>query len=362
LIHFYKRPTMLRLLVSGVVLTSAVSADSSIALVFGGDGGGVDAKVVTRDNSCKGSESFPKIPVASYENQNGWVAGYHTLNVDQQNESGDIILCGGMALTESDECHMMELDSSTWRKGSCKLPTTMTHASMVSYDGSVIVSGGYSSNIGWLDTVYRLQSIDTEQCKSNPDGCCSWESLPKMIGKAVYSHCSVIYENNLVIMGGNSFDSESYGMEDVDEMKVLNMETMEWTLKKIPSPRQRFGCVKTEHNGRSGIMISGGFCHSYAEGSCDQLRLADTQFYDWENDSWEDLGKPLSSGPRDGHTLMTVQGDLLAFGGDYKGQQIDSVEKWNGDYWVSANFDLAGFGTNNYGVAEVPEFSYLCPN
>lgn len=272
-----------------------------------------------------------------------------------------MILCGGKDLVQSDDCHMIELGADKWRAGSCKLPTSMTHASMVSTsDGSVIISGGYSDQIGWLDGVYKLESITPEDCKDHPESCCHWEVLPSMPGKPVYSHCSVMYDNNLVIMGGNAFDLET-GLYDVDEMKILNMDTMEWTMSTIPSPRQRFGCVKTEYNGKSGILISGGFCHGYAEGSCDQQRLDDTHFYDWENKSWEDLGKPMSQA-RDGHVIKNIQGSLLAFGGDNKGMQINGVERWSrlDERWMYAGFDLAGFGTNNFAVVTIPEFTYIC--
>ena len=51
-----------------------------------------------------------------------------------------------------------------------------------------------------MKDVYQLTSIGACD-ESNDDDCCTWETLPEMPGQAVYSHCSLMYDDNLVIMG-----------------------------------------------------------------------------------------------------------------------------------------------------------------
>jgi hypothetical protein len=176
----------------------------------------------------------------------------------------------------------------------------------------------------------------------------------------VYAHCSLQYdEDHIVLLGGNTW-SQQNGQYDIPDVQIYNMETGEWKKgRDMPMARQRAGCIKAEINGRSGILVAGGFCHGNPDfDECDLLRLDSTMFYDWQNDSWEDLAAPLHEN-RDGLNIENIGGRILAYGGEFRGGPVTVIEEWDGSKWVNTDFPLAG-GTNNFASTVIPEDSYKC--
>jgi len=340
------------------VHNNGTKAPGGVAVLFGGYGGGVNTQLVTGSNSCQGDKAMPNFPDADFSHQRGWVSGVHTLN----GSPGDLLLCGGKDTVESAECKMIEIGQSTWRPGFCKLPSARTHASMIStMDGSVIISGGYSDYGGWLADIYKLKEIRPEDCEGSWNGdCCTWENIGTNPGHPVYAHCSIQYDDDhIALIGGNTWDQQ-VGMYDVPDIQIYNMRTGEWKKgRDMPIGRQRAGCIKTEVNGRSGILVAGGFCHGNPDfEECDLLRMDSTVFYDWENDSWEDLAAPLHEN-RDGLNVANIGGRILAFGGEFRGGPVTVIEEFDGSRWVDAEFSLSG-GTANFASTVLPENSYRC--
>jgi hypothetical protein len=335
----------------------AATQAGGIAVLFGGYGGGVNTQIVSGTTSCQGDKSSPAFPDASFSHQRGWAAAVHKLN----GEPGDVMLCGGKDVAESNECKMIEIGQSSWRPGFCKLPSARTSAAMTStMDGSIIISGGYSEMSGWLSDIYKLTEIRPEDCDSWNPNCCTWENIGTNPGSPVYAHCSVQYDqDHLVLIGGNTW-SVTNGQYDVPDIQIFNMRTGEWKKgRDMPIARQRAGCIKTEVNGRSGILVAGGFCHGNPDfEECDLLRMDSTMFYDWENDSWEDLAAPLIDN-RDGLDIANIGGKILAYGGEYRGGPVTAIEEWDGSKWVQTDFKLSG-GTANFASTVLPEDSYIC--
>eukprot|EP00088_Acartia_fossae_P043520 TRINITY_DN4586_c0_g2_i2.p1 TRINITY_DN4586_c0_g2~~TRINITY_DN4586_c0_g2_i2.p1 ORF type:complete len:362 (-),score=64.34 TRINITY_DN4586_c0_g2_i2:166-1251(-) len=333
--------------------------DNEIVVTLGGYSGGVSVQIIEETGSCKGEYTQPKFPNAEFSHQTGWTAAVHKLNGGK----GDVILCGGKDTVESNECNMIEIGTDRWREGYCKMDFARTHAKLVSApDGKVIISGGYNDMQGWLKDVSQLVSINPSECTTWNSNCCTWESLgASPIG--VYEHCFLHYDNDhLVLIGGNTWDEQN-GMYDIADIQIYNKQTGQWKMgEPMPIGRQRAGCVKTTHNGRSGIMVAGGYCHgnpNYEQ--CDQLRLSNTIFYDWENDSWEEIGD-LKHG-RDGVSLAYVGDKLYAFGGEYKGNVIVDVEVWNEEggvsTWTETSTKLTD-GIANYAFTSIPAGEYTC--
>jgi len=326
----------------------------NVAVLIAGGGAGVGSQIVTADGVCR---PFPSAP---FSHQNGWVAGVTTINNKDQ-----LVLCGGKDIMESNDCNIIDLGSGDWKEGACKMDLARTHASMLTtFDGKVIISGGYSSNVGWLNEISMLTELDADSCTNQvTSNCCRWESLGSINGNATYDHCSLQYDNdNLLFIGGNTWDS-ILGQFDIPDVQIYNMNTGSWRRgQDMPIGRQRMGCIKTEINGRSGVLVTGGFCHgnpNYEE--CAQLRLKNTIFYDFENDSWEELAGGDLMEPRDGLTLGMVQGKLLAYGGQDIGKPVTNVEEWSfaDNRWLRTDLQLED-GVANFASTVIPETYYHC--
>jgi len=330
---------------------ATTAANDMISILIGGLGGGVDAEVITPGKVCKGTTASPRIPVAEFSSIFGWSAAMFNKDV----QKGQLLLCGGKALTETEICHSLELGSNSWKGDHCSLDKARTNADMfTTSDGRVVVSGGYNERYGWLSDVQILNSFDPN-CDSN---CCQWENLGTIQGKGVYAHCSLQYDDDhFVFLGGNTWDSE--GQYDIPDVQKFNINTGEWVRgKDMPIPRQGHGCIKTTMNGREGIMVAGGFCNGNPDHpDCYQLRIDQTIFYDFESDEWTELA-PLNYA-RDGLVLQNIGGEIYAIGGENTGRPEKRIEKWNGSSWETTNMVLLD-EVSAFAHVQVPATEYRC--
>jgi len=328
--------------------------NNMISIIIGGLGGGVNSEVITANSVCSQYTSVPQIPEADFASIFGWSAAVYTEHV-QAGEPGDLLLCGGKAIGESDECHSLKLGSDHWKSGGCFLNRERANSAMFStMDGKVVVSGGYSSKAGWLSDVQMLTSY-----KSDCDvDCCEWTNIGTINGKGVYSHCALQFdEETFVFIGGNTWDND--GQYDIPDVQRYNTRTGEWTRgKDMTIPRQSHGCIKTTYKGKEGIMVAGGFCNGNLDHpECSQLRIDSTVFYDVINDTWEELA-PLNNA-RDGLTLQNVEGTIMAIGGEYRGTPVNEIEVWNGESWEISELQLLE-RISNFAFAQIPKDTYHC--
>jgi len=328
----------------------AASTDM-ISILIGGLGGGVDAEIITPTGVCKGATSTPQIPVAEFSSIFGWSAAVFSKGVAKE----QLLLCGGKTLTETENCHSLEVGGQRWRSDHCSLDKARTNADMfTTSDGRVVVSGGYNERYGWLSDVQMLNEYDPD-CTTD---CCQWENIGTINGKGVYAHCSLQFdEDHFVFMGGNTWDSE--GQYDIADVQVFNRKTGQWVRgMDMPIPRQGHGCIKTTHNGREGIMVAGGFCNGNPDHpDCYQLRIDQTIFYDFENDTWEELG--ALNHARDGLVLQNIAGEIYAIGGENRGRPVKIIEKWNGNSWDDTDMILLD-DISAFAHVQVPAGSYKC--
>jgi len=333
---------------------NTTAGDELVSLIIGGLGNGVNSEVITKTGVCSGVNSSPQVPSAEFSSNNGWAAAVYTNHV-AAGEPGDLLLCGGKVLEEYDICHRMTLGDSNWKSGTCTLNRERTYAAMfTTFDGKVVVSGGYSSKAGWLSDVQQLDSYQSD-CEAN---CCEWTNIGTIDGLGVYSHCALQYdENNYVFLGGNTYSVE--GQYDVADVQIFNIMTGEWRKgQDLPIPRQSHGCIKTTHKGREGIMVAGGFCNNNPNfEACQQLRISQTAFYDFENDTWEVIGDLNYA--RDGLVLANIEGTIMAIGGEHRGAPKTEIEAWNGESWDIASISLLQ-GTSFFAHAQVSSDFYTC--
>jgi len=334
------------------------AGDNLISIIIGGLGAGVGSEVITKTGGvCSGENSSPQIAGASFSSNNGWVAAVYNNHV-AAGEAGDLLLCGGKVLDESDICHRLKLGEANWKPESsktCNLDRERTYAAMfTTFDGKVVVSGGYSGQAGWLSDVQQLDSYESD-CEEN---CCQWTNIGTINGRGVYSHCALQYDDDhYVFLGGNTYSSE--GQYDIADVQIYNFKTGQWKQgQDMPIPRQSLGCIKTTHNGREGILIAGGFCNNNPnyEG-CNQLRISQTAFYDFQADSWEVVGDLNQA--RDGLVLANIEGTIMAIGGEYRGGPIQQIEAWDGERWEDSGLSLIQ-GTSFFAHAQVPNNFYTC--
>jgi len=329
-------------------------SNDMISILIGGLGGGVNSEVITANAVCSQYNSVPNIPEADFASIFGWSAAVynHQMPADKP---GDLLLCGGKAIKESKECHRLPLGANEWKSGSCSLNRERTNSAMFStFDGKVVVSGGYSSKAGWLSDIQLLENYDPN-CEND---CCQWTNMGTINGKGVYSHCALQFDDEtFVFIGGNTWDND--GQYDIPDVQLYNTRTGEWKRgKDMDVPRQSHGCIKTTHKGREGIMVAGGFCNgNQNHPDCSQLRINSTAFYDVQADSWEELS-PLNH-KRDGLTLQNIEGSIMAIGGEYRGSPVQEIEVWNGEEWEESSLRLLE-RISSFAFAQIPKSTYHC--
>jgi len=337
-------------LVQGTLCNNSGANDME-TIIIGGFGGGIGAEVITSTGICKGESSTPTIPLAEFSSNFGWSAALFTKGLSK----GEILLCGGKTQTETKACHTLPLGAGSWKSDNCELDKQrVNHDMFTTFDGRVVVSGGYSDRVGWLSDIQIMDEFDPD-CTVN---CCSWTNVGTIDGKGVYSHCSLQYDDDhYVFIGGNTWDAN--GQYDIADVQIYNFRTGEWKRgKDLPIPRQGHGCIKTTHNGKEGILVAGGFCNGNPNHElCYQLRIDQTIFYDFAADTWEEL-EPLNYA-RDGMILQNIGGDIYAIGGENTGLAVVEIEKFVDGKWEMAERNLLD-RVSSFAHVQVPSSTYGC--
>jgi hypothetical protein len=125
------------------------------------------------------------------------------------------------------------------------MKTFRAKASSVVYDSHVLVTGGTTDGTNILSSMEQLSS------NANPFVPPFWYNFPVNLPRALRGHQSVLYNDRLIVLGG---DDEDYS--DMIYEIQLHFPFTTKVLAKLPSPRPMKGCGVVLSNDK--ILIFGG--------------------------------------------------------------------------------------------------------
>ena len=174
------------------------------------------------------------------------------------------------------------------------MKTFRAKASSVVYDSHVLVTGGTTDGTNFLSSMEQLSS------NSNPFVPPFWYNFPVNLPRALRGHRSVLYNDRLIVLGG---DDEDYS--DMIYEIQLHFPFTTKVLAKLPSPRPMKGCGVVLSNDK--ILIFGGSrkCGYYDSASCN------VTMYDITKNEFQELAS-LPHGESNMATVKLGENVILA--------------------------------------------------
>jgi hypothetical protein len=223
----------------------------------------------------------------------------NTASGDKEN----IIVTGGGG-TESVE--MFNWRQRTWSPLQ-SLPKKRFAATSFVYNNHVTIAGGYCS--GCVDDVIRMN------INPNPDLSMHWSDCPVKLPAKLAYHSSVLYNDHLIVTGGDNENGTSDCIHDVELVPPYTVKT----LSRMPEPRQYHSTQLFDDN----LLIVGGSTTDRHRDS-----LSSVVLYDIKKNECKQLA-PL---PYEVSRMATVRwGDnIVVIGGhDKRGETLDTVIIYN---------------------------------
>ena len=187
-------------------------------------------------------------------------------------------------------------------------------ASSVVYNGQVLVTGGISQGIS--DAKYVITSM--EQCRRSPNPFLppSWSMLSANLPQTLMGHCSVLYNDRLIVLGGYDEVNGTNSCEMIYEIQ-LHFPFTTKVLAKLPSSRylmtMGYGVILVNDK----ILIFGG-CGSFV------LATASVTMYDIIKNEFQELA-PL---PYEVCKMATVRfGESVILAGGSDGSICRNIKK-----------------------------------
>ena len=223
----------------------------------------------------------------------------NTASGDKEN----IIVAGGY---ETDSVEMFNWRQRTWSPLQ-SLPKEREAATSFVYNNHVTIAGGFCS--GRVDDMIRMN------INPNPDLSMHWGDCPVKLPAKLAYHSSVLYNDHLIVTGGDNENGTSDCIHDVELVPPYTVKT----LSRMPEPRQCHGMEIFDDN----LLIVGGS----TTGRC-QDNLSSVVQYDIKKNEYKQLA-PL---PYEVSRMATVRwGDnIVVIGGvDKHGKVLDTVIIYN---------------------------------
>ena len=223
----------------------------------------------------------------------------NTASGDKEN----IIVAGGAG---TDSVEMFNWRQRTWSPLQ-SLPKKRYGATSFVHNNHVTIAGGYCS--GHVDDMIRMN------INPNPDLSMHWSECPVKLPAKLAHHSSVLYNDHLIVTGGNNGNAISDCIHDVQLVPPYTVKT----LSRMPEPRQLHSTQLFDDN----LLIVGG----RAAGSC-QDKLSSVVLYDIKKNECKQLA-PL---PYEVSEMATVRwGDnIVVIGGaDKRDKSLDTVIIYN---------------------------------
>jgi hypothetical protein len=223
----------------------------------------------------------------------------NTASGDKEN----IIVAGGVL---NDSVEMFNWRQRTWSPLQ-SLPKQRYGATSFVHNNHVTIAGGSCS--GCIDDMIRMN------INPNPDLSMHWSNCPvKLPAKLVY-HSSVLYNDHLIVTGGQSGNAVS---DCIHEVQLVPPHTLQ-TLSRMPEPRRDHSSQLFDDN----LLIVGGRTTDIHRDN-----LSSVVLYDIKKNECKQLA-PL---PYEVSQMSTVRwGDNIVVigGGDKRGEELDTVIIYN---------------------------------
>ena len=220
--------------------------------------------------------------------------------------SGDrenIIVAGGNG---TDTVEMFNWRQKTWSPLQ-SLPKERGGAASFVYNNHVTIAGGYCPNN--VDDMIKMN------IHPNPDLSMHWNECPVKLLAELSSHSSVLYNDHLIVTGG---DDRNAASDCIREVQLVPPYTVK-ILSRMPEPRQGH-CMEIFDDS---LLIVGGSTTSQYEDN-----LSSVVLYDIKKNECKQLA-PL---PYEVTVMATVKwGDNIVVlgGGDKHGEPLDTVIIYN---------------------------------
>ena len=209
--------------------------------------------------------------------------------------SGDrenIIVAGGSGSESSDSVEMFNWLQRIWSPLQ-SMPKKRYGATSFVYNNQVVIAGGYCDH-RVVDDMIKM-NVD-----SHSDLSIHWSECPIKLPAKLTNHCSVLYDDNLIVTGGYDGNATS---DKIHEVQVVPPYTLK-TLSRMPEPRQHH-CTEVFND--SLLIFGGRTTHDYKD------NLTSVVLYDIKNN----VCKQLASLPYEVSKMATVKwGDnVVVIGG-----------------------------------------------
>ena len=220
--------------------------------------------------------------------------------------SGDrenIIVAGGAG---TDSVEMFNWRQKTWSPLR-SMPNTREGATSFVYNNHVTIAGGWCS--GYADNMIRMN------IHPNPDLSMHWRECHVKLGTKLADHSSVLYNDHLMVTGGDDGNSVS---DCIREVQLVPPYTVK-TLSRMPEPRQK-NCMEIFDD--SLLIVGGRTTVSFRD------NLNSVVLYDIK----KNVCKQLAPVPYEVSEMATVRwGDnIVVMGGtDKHGKELDTVIIYN---------------------------------
>ena len=198
--------------------------------------------------------------------------------------------------------------------------------------GSTVSIGSYIMSLGGFDSLgQRLTAVELFDPRRPGVG---WQNVPQWsFPRATADQCTVATRDpelgsSVMVLGGVG--------EEYSAMRLVLATNNWYSVSPMNHPRSQHGCTSVTLNGRRGVVVSGGV-------DTNNFNTTSVEFYDMRTNKWINL--PSLSRGRRGHTMATIDGQLVVAGGESTGLRgedefLDDVEVFDGRKWKRADYKL----------------------
>ena len=232
---------------------------------------------------------------------------------DGTDRESNVVIAGGRSEDGVlNSVEMFSLATGTWTPLQL-MRETRQGASSVVHNNQVFVSGGFVRNLCWSKSIEKLSLNAVQADQSIP-----WEIVPAELPERLVGHRSVVYNGQLIVIGGFNGDKPAYS-DSITEISLVPPYTIK-LLAIIPQARFHHGVALFGDK----ILIVGGRENKKSESS-----LRSVVIYDITKNECQELA-PL---PYPVHEMATVKWDddnvMIMGGAGSNGKTLNKVLMYN---------------------------------